>query len=835
MLIGMIGVGLIGVPVSLAAHFGAASTVLAVAADLLFALISAGALLILRRGRFRLAVLAGVGGQLLAIALTYFAIGARAGDVTLIIFTLPITMAGLLTGRRGLLLVLGASLLIVFGSALFDLRSISGQLETPNELPHSVIWIVFALVIGALGLFIDRFRAALRSALSAMQLREQQLEASRSAIELRSAALEREVIERRRAEAALRDSEERFRALVTHLPVGIFQTAPNGACLFVNQQWCAFAGMAPEEALGYGWIRAIHPDDLEYVRASWSAAVSQGQPFKGEYRFVHPDRSVIWLFGTASPLRDARGEVLGYFGIVSDITESKRAGEALRASDERYRLIAENTSELINLFELGDTITLAYSSPSYHHVLGYKKVNSPGAPNFSVVHPDDHALMNELFSQLRQGNDSQATVRVRHADGSWRWIESNASSLLREGRRYGLVVGRDITDRRRLEEQFLQAQKMESIGQLAGGIAHDFNNLLTTIIGNTELALDELPHEHPAWVDVHEIAGAAERAVGLTRQLLAFARKQILDPHVIDLAELLEAMGALLHRLIGEDIELHMINQPDLWRIKCDRNQIEQVLINLAVNARDAMPDGGRLALATTNVWLREAAAYHKIGVPPGRYVLLAVSDTGMGMDEPTQRHAFEPFFTTKPTGRGTGLGLATCYGIVNQHGGTIWLSSELGLGTTVEVYLPAVDDPAEPLATPEPAALPRGSEAILLVEDEPAVRALAARVLRTQGYRVIEAEHGRAALELIEAGDPPPIDMLLTDVVMPQIGGKAIASQLQQRYPQLKVLYISGYTDHAIVHHGRLDPGLAFLHKPFTPAALARKVRLVLDSDTKT
>lgn len=280
MLIGMIGVGLIGVPVSLAARFGTANTILAVAADLLFALISAGALLILRRGRFRLAVLAGVGGQLLAIALTYFAIGARAGDMTLIIFTLPITMGGLLAGRRGLLLVLGTSLLIVFGSALFDVRSISGQLETPDELPHSVIWIVFVLVIGALGLFIDRFRAALRAALSAMQLREQQLEASRSAIELRSAALEREVLERRRAEAALRDSEERFRALVTHLPVGIFQTAPNGACLFVNQQWCAFAGMAPEEALGYGWIRAIHPDDLENVRAGWAAAVSGGSHSK---------------------------------------------------------------------------------------------------------------------------------------------------------------------------------------------------------------------------------------------------------------------------------------------------------------------------------------------------------------------------------------------------------------------------------------------------------------------------------------------------------------------------------------------------------------------------
>ena len=287
MLISMIGIGLIGIPVSLAAHFGPTSTFLAVTADLLFALISAGALLLLRRGHFRLAVLTGVGGQLLAIALTYFVIGTGASHDVLIIFTLPITMAGLLAGRRGLLFVLIASVLIVFGTSLFDLRSAStGRLDTPSELPQSVVLSLFVLMISALGLFIDRFRAALRAALSAMQLREQQLEASRSAIELRSNALEREVIERRRAEAALRESEERLRALVTHSPVGIYQTTPDGACLFVNQQWCAFAGLAPEEALGYGWSKAIHPDDRESVRAAWETAVAQGQPFKAEYRFA---------------------------------------------------------------------------------------------------------------------------------------------------------------------------------------------------------------------------------------------------------------------------------------------------------------------------------------------------------------------------------------------------------------------------------------------------------------------------------------------------------------------------------------------------------------------
>jgi CheY-like chemotaxis protein len=328
-----------------------------------------------------------------------------------------------------------------------------------------------------------------------------------------------------------------------------------------------------------------------------------------------------------------------------------------------------------------------------------------------------------------------------------------------------------------------------------------------------------------------EIARAAERAAGLTRQLLAFARKQIIEPQVVDLNQLTLEMDALLRRLLGEDIELVTLPAPDLGSVRADPGQIEQVLVNLAVNARDAMPEGGKLTIETQNVELDREYARRHVNVSPGRYVMIAISDTGVGMDEQTRDRAFEPFFTTKEQGRGTGLGLAMCYGIVNQHGGHIWVYSEPGHGTVFKIYLPRVDDPARQLPpVAEAGDLPRGDETILLVEDEPAVRALAARVLRGQGYTVFEAGQGAEALAIARAQPRGTIDLLLTDVVMPAMSGKALADALQAELLGLKVLFISGYTDNAIVHHGRLDPGVAFLPKPFSPAALARRVREVLD-----
>ncbi len=387
--------------------------------------------------------------------------------------------------------------------------------------------------------------------------------------------------------------------------------------------------------------------------------------------------------------------------------------------------------------------------------------------------------------------------------------------------------------RRDLERQLQQAQKMEAIGQLAGGIAHDFNNLLTAIIGYSELILVRLPEDDPTVADVREIKGAGERAATLTRQLLAFSRKQIVDPRVLDLNAVVANMEKLLRRVIGEDIELRTVLAADLGRVKIDPGQVEQVVMNLAVNARDAMPRGGALVIETVNAELDEGYARTHVAVRPGPHVMLVVSDTGTGMDEATKARLFEPFFTTKTPGKGTGLGLATVYGIVKQAGGNIWVYSEPGHGTTFKVYLPRVDEAAEPLGL-EPAGPPRGGfEVVLLVEDDAAVRALVREALGSYGYRVLEAADAEQALRLAEEHGAG-IALLITDVVMPRTGGRELARRLTELRPDTKVLFLSGYTSDAILHHGILDRGVAFLQKPFTPEALARRVRQILDGGVK-
>jgi signal transduction histidine kinase/CheY-like chemotaxis protein len=395
-----------------------------------------------------------------------------------------------------------------------------------------------------------------------------------------------------------------------------------------------------------------------------------------------------------------------------------------------------------------------------------------------------------------------------------------------------LVSMVDISERRRLEQQLSQAQKLESIGRLAGGVAHDFNNILTAINGYAGLALETLAPGEPAADDLREIQKASERAAALTRQLLIFARKQQIDPHVLDLNALVSSVEKLLRRLIGEDVDLRTMLAPNHTLVKADPSQIEQVLVNLIVNARDAMPHGGTLTIETATLALDEEYAREHVGVAPGPYALLAVTDTGTGMDEAVRLHIFEPFFTTKEHGKGTGLGLATCYGIVKQHGGHIWVYSEVSAGTTFKVYLPLASDSAaaeeSPLTIED---LPRGGERVLLVEDEPAVRDLAARVLRGQGYTVVEASNGAEALELLRRGPAGQFDLLLTDMIMPRLGGMALAQQIAADNPGLKLLFMSGYTDTTAEQSGLLAVGIPYLQKPFTPGALARRVRAVLDT----
>jgi len=417
-------------------------------------------------------------------------------------------------------------------------------------------------------------------------------------------------------------------------------------------------------------------------------------------------------------------------------------------------------------------------------------------------------------------------------DGQERLIAWN-NTVLRdvEGHPIGtLSIGEDITERTQLELQLRQAQKMEAIGRLAGGVAHDFNNVLTAVFGYVDLLREEMPPGSSALQDLGEVRKAAERAADLTRQLLAFSRQQVLEPVVLPLNDHIEEFEKMLRRVIGEDVVLGLALSKDIGNVRADPGQLQQVIMNLAVNARDAMPQGGKLLLETANVDLSEQYAELHQPVIPGPYVMLAVSDTGTGMPPDVKARIFEPFFTTKEKGKGTGLGLSTVYGIVKQSGGYVWVYTELGRGTTFKIYLPRVDAPPDRLVKPREAGSLTGTETILLAEDDAILRPLAKALLEKLGYLVLEAENADAALAAA-AAHQGPVHLLVSDVVMPGPSGRELARRLAALRPETRVLFVSGYTDDAIVHHGMLEPGLNFLQKPFTPAVLARKVREVLDA----
>jgi two-component system, cell cycle sensor histidine kinase and response regulator CckA len=505
---------------------------------------------------------------------------------------------------------------------------------------------------------------------------------------------------------------------------------------------------------------------------------------------------------------------------------------ALHESEARYRSLVETSPDAIILADLEGTIIFCNQQTA--RLYGYEHAEELfGGNAFPLLVPiaPTHNLWQQL---LEQGSVRSVEYTLCRRDGTSFPAEVSASLLVDVAGQSTACVGviRDVTERKRLEAQFLQIQKMEAIGQLAGGVAHDFNNLLTVIIGYAELALEILPPKADLRGDLEGIQKTAVRAASLTRQLLAFARQQHIEPRVLNLNDLVLDIDKLLHRLIGEDIELATRPGADLGLVKIDPGQIEQVLVNLAVNARDAMPQGGKLTIETANVVLDQEYTSQHIDVVAGHYVLLAVSDTGTGMDAEVKRRLFEPFFSTKEPGKGTGLGLATCHGILAQHGGHIWVYSELNHGTTFKVYLPHADETPNTVSLyDELSESTRGGETLLLVEDEPAVRELAGRVLRMQGYIVLEAVDGEAALHIIQQYRGVAPQLLLTDMVMHQLNGSALAARLKDIIPDIKVLFMSGYTGKSSIHHGRLDTGMAFLQKPFSPALLARKVREVLNS----
>jgi PAS domain S-box-containing protein len=508
--------------------------------------------------------------------------------------------------------------------------------------------------------------------------------------------------------------------------------------------------------------------------------------------------------------------------------ERKRTEEQLHESERKYRLLFETNPEPMFVYDFETLQILAVNEAAIARY-GYSEHEFLELTLRDIRSPEDQARLEDELSRRPPEGAVRVGVRHRTRDGKQFEVDLVARPLEFTGRRARLVLARDVTAQRHLEEQLRQSQKMEAVGQLAGGIAHDFNNLLTAILGSTQLLLHSTPPDDARREDIEEIRNAGLRAAELTRQLLAFSRRQVLAPKVLELNAVVVNMEKMLRRLLGEDVELATSLDHGTGAVSADPGQLEQVLLNLAVNARDAMPGGGRLDLATSRFTLDQEHIERRHRMAAGDYACLAVTDTGVGMDEATQAHLFEPFFTTKEVGKGTGLGLATVYGIVKQSGGYIWVYSEAGRGTTVKVYLPRVPGVAEAPAAPVVAAVRGGDETVLLVEDAAPVRVLARRSLEGRGYRVLDASDGPAALEL-SARHEGRIDVLVTDVVMPGMSGRELAERLAPERPSMKVLYTSGYTDDTMVRQGVLTAGVAFLQKPFVPDTLARKVREVLD-----
>ena len=646
-----------------------------------------------------------------------------------------------------------------------------------------------------------------------------------------------DITERKQAEKALRESEQRFRMLIENDADAVVLHSMEGKILDVNQRTCESLGYSREELLGMTMDQMdIEVENHEHRERYWDElAPGQRITFEG----LHQRKD-----GTTFPVEVSVGllELSGQrvmLGLARDITERKRAEEALRQSEQLFRTLVEQAVDPTYLHDLDGRVVEV--NPRACESLGYTRDELLGL-TVADVDPtfigDDHP--NRYWSALPLEEAVSFETQHRRKDGSLFPVDVRLCLIEMEGRKLILGSARDISERKRAEEekerlaaQLRQSQKMEAIGQLAGGVAHDFNNILTGILGYVELAemdLDAGSATKARLADaLYQIRQGAQRAAGLTRQLLAFSRRQVSQPRGINLNDTLAEMAKMLRRLITENIVLDFVRAPDLRSVLADPGLVEQVIMNLAVNACDAMPDGGQLTLETGNVTLDDKYAATHPEAHPGPYVLLAVSDTGCGMDTATMQRIFEPFFTTKPMGHGTGLGLATVYGIVRQSNGHISVHSKPGHGATFKIYLPVAEGPAERAPAAAKAPPPTGSETILLCEDDERVRELAGQMLRGAGYTVIVARNGDHALELASA-HAGPIHMLVTDVIMPNMHGKALAHELTSRWPELEVLFVSGYTSNVIAQHGVLEEGVEFLQKPFTRRALLERVRSILD-----
>jgi len=630
---------------------------------------------------------------------------------------------------------------------------------------------------------------------------------------------------------ALQKTQERFNLALMSAGVGTWSLDIHNRLLTWDDYTYPLFGLKPGTFSGRleDMKKLVHPDDWENVPRGTKAQVAANGTVESEFRAIWPDGSIHFLAMRSKVYRDGTGKAVRRAGVCWDITANKQAKQALTDSEERYRFLFEANPHSMWIYDPQTLAFLAVNDTAVEH-FGFSREEFLKMKTTDLNPRVDERQSAGDAGAVNHGFEGSGTAILQKKDGTIIHVEFASHNLpFGEGNTRLVAVG-DITDRKKLEDQLRQSQKMEAIGRLAGGVAHDFNNLLTIIVGYGQMVQEQLEPDDARNGYMTEILKASERAASLTRQLLAFSRQQVLAPRLLDLNELVVNTEKMLRRLIGEDIELATVLRRGLADVKADPGQIEQVIMNLVVNSRDAMPSGGKVTIETSNVELDESYSQEHPEVKPGHYVMLAVSDTGAGMDAETQKRIFEPFFTTKEKDKGTGLGLAMVYGIVKQSGGHIWVYSEINIGTVFKIYFPRCMESKEAVpALPEHAHSARGSETILLVEDEEALRMLVQNILQGRGYKVLAPKEVTEALALSE-NYGGSIHLLLTDVVMPKMSGRELAQQVITRHKGIKVIYMSGYTNDAIVQHGVLESDVAFLQKPFSPDSVVRKVQEVLD-----
>ncbi len=650
-----------------------------------------------------------------------------------------------------------------------------------------------------------------------------------------------DITERKQTEQALRSEEERSRMYLDMAGVILLALDKEGKVVLANPKACSVLGGEEGEIIGKDWFESFIPEHER--REVWRVfqQLMSGTVEPAEYvenQVLTLGDNLRWVAWHNTLIKSGAGGILGTFSSGEDITERRQTEQALRESEERFRELTDTLPQVV--FEADTRGTITYANRRAFELFGYGEEElQQGLNTLEMIAAQDHDRAKANIGRVLKGDKPESTeYMARRKDGGTFPVMIYSTRIVRDGGAVGMrgiIV--DLSEHKAAEkalkeseERLRQSQKMEAIGRLAGGIAHDFNNLLTTILGYSEMLLSEGTATKEALESVREISKSAQRAASLTQQLLAYSRKQVLRPEELDINEVVKNVTKMLRRLIHENIQLNTVLDPKIGCVKADPAQLEQVIINLAINARDSMPGGGNLTIETQNLVLDESYCKLRPEVVPGEYVMLAVTDTGCGIDEKIQKQIFEPFFTTKEPGKGTGLGLATVFGTVKQSNGYVYVYSEPELGSTFKIYLPVIQT-RKPKGRDHPKewAGYTTDRTILLVEDDEPLRKLVSRILNRTGYTVVSASNGEEALRLIDSPEHTGIDLLVSDVVMPGIGGKALAEKLQARLPDLKVLFISGYPDEAVVHHGVLDEGVAYLQKPFSPKAIIQKVQEVL------